>query len=1799
MGIPDNSLIDLIEKVRSWISWGGNDLSGFSKEFWMTDNSCSMCCECEKRFTEFSFHYHCQGCGRVLCGKCIEGPCAISDRWRSSTEDAEHVKHCKFCFQANHGHEAGRDRDERIISSRSPQLSPERMLPHFSNGKFCDDNNCRPLHSDHLVHFFESQEHAASPYATASSSMPSSMGHLSPVSFHCSPSRSDEEDAEDSGKHFLSPSSEYYQDISDVDSSSVSSRHDFYSFKSVGSSPLESSYKITSTPNRAHYSVQKEQGGTPRSQNDTPPYQEKNAILRRPETENEDLENPDDCSDALSIFREQCEKVQQPLDFENNGLIWFPPPAEEGEDELESNFFEYDDEDDDVGGSGMFFSSGSFSNDAFPVREKPKEEYKEPLRAVIHGHFRSLVSQLLQGEGICVENENGVEDWLDIVASIAWQAANFVKPDTNRGGSMDPGDYVKVKCIVSGSPSESTLIKGVVCTKNIKHKRMMSQYKNPRLLLLGGSLEFQRVPNQLSSFNTLLEQEMDHLKMIVSKIEAHRPNVLLVEKSVSSYAQEYLLAKEISLVLNVKRPLLERIARCTGASIVPSIDNLSSSRLGHCEIFRLERVSEENKVPGHPNKKLAKTLMFFEGCPRRLGCTVLLKGTCHEELKKVKHVIQYAVFAAYHLSLETSFLADEGATLPKIPLSPSISKPERMVNADKSISLVSGSAVSSTDELYYRVAGNMLEASSPRVSSDALDQDEGSVGLCLKLREQDQFREHFNPVNISTSSSCFRYSIRKAQCHVSGDHVVMDIRDRSQHDSLETSIQDEEIASRSYQHPGKVHELPKTDGTDEVSGEIFSAAEKHQSILVSFSSRCVLKGTVCERSQLLRIKFYGNFDKPLGRFLRDDLFDQTSLCRSCKEPAEAHVRCYTHQQGSLTINVRRLPSLKLPGECDGKIWMWHRCLKCAYKDGVPPAARRVVMSDAAWGLSFGKFLELSFSNHATANRVASCGHSLQRDCLRYYGFGSMVAFFRYSPIDILSICLPPSMLEFNGHIQQEWVRQEAVELLTKMELLYTEVFDALHNIEQKGMSFGHEPTNKSEFHNHIMELKDLLKKERHEYDGLVQPARLDDIHPGQIAVDILELNRLRRYLFIDCYIWDRRLCSLNSIFGVKSSISKVDSRMQEAATCSKMAELKSESFRKDGRFRCAHDENSSKSLVKNLKHALYSEHREEHSLEYLEPTKNQPAEVDSSNSTDDYGHEDLELATFHLHKLNRMHADGEVTGQKVSMESIPSPTSNLSETIDLAWTGTGKQPMKVQLLQPFQTDRHQTGSAGFINQMNNQSYRRLMSPVRVYSFDSALRVQERICKGQSPTSLRLTSVKSFHASGDYRSMIRDPIPNMLKTYPQVLPRQAKNLNFMFSSPPSFITSASSMAGEGVRLLLPQTGHNNIVVAVYDSEPTSVISYALSCKDYDDWIAGKSSENGGGWSVNDNSKEDELSSLSGYLYVSGSEFSARQSFGSLDSDDHHYISYRFDDRSSSIGSLPSDSKKSPHLRISFGDESSSPGSKVKFSVTCYFAKQFHVLRKKCCPSEVDFIRSLSRCKRWHAQGGKSNAYFAKSLDERFIVKQVTKTELDSFEEFAPKYFKYLIDSLTSGSPTCLAKVLGIYQVSIKHLKGGKEMKMDLMVMENLFYKRNISRVYDLKGSARSRYNPDTTGKNNVLLDMNLLEALRTKPIFLGSKAKRSLERAVWNDTSFLASVDVMDYSLLVGVDNDQKELVIGIIDFMRQYTWDKHLETWVKASGILGGPKNASPTIISPKQYKKRFRKAMTTYFHTVPDQWSS
>lgn len=50
-----------------------------------------------------------------------------------------------------------------------------------------------------------------------------------------------------------------------------------------------------------------------------------------------------------------------------------------------------------------------------------------------------------------------------------------------------------------------------------------------------------------------------------------------------------------------------------------------------------------------------------------------------------------------------------------------------------------------------------------------------------------------------------------------------------------------------------------------------------------------------------------------------------------------------------------------------------------------------------------------------------------------------------------------------------------------------------------------------------------------------------------------------------------------------------------------------------------------------------------------------------------------------------------------------------------------------------------------------------------------------------------------------------------------------------------------------------------------------------------------------------------------------------------------------------------------------------------------------------------------------------------------------------------------------------------------------MKMDILVMENLFYDTSVKKVFDLKGSMRNRY-AEKTGKDvEVFLDENLVES----------------------------------------------------------------------------------------------------------------
>ena len=94
---------------------------------------------------------------------------------------------------------------------------------------------------------------------------------------------------------------------------------------------------------------------------------------------------------------------------------------------------------------------------------------------------------------------------------------------------------------------------------------------------------------------------------------------------------------------------------------------------------------------------------------------------------------------------------------------------------------------------------------------------------------------------------------------------------------------------------------------------------------------------------------------------------------------------------------------------------------------------------------------------------------------------------------------------------------------------------------------------------------------------------------------------------------------------------------------------------------------------------------------------------------------------------------------------------------------------------------------------------------------------------------------------------------------------------------------------------------------------------------------------------------------------------------------------------SLAVLSSSVKK--NLPLEFSDAGTAArDASLRFKVVAYYPLQFAELRRRyVVGGELAFLLSLSRCKRWHPRGGKTTAYFAKTHDERFVVKQLSRPE----------------------------------------------------------------------------------------------------------------------------------------------------------------------------------------------------------------
>ncbi|XP_065348560.1 1-phosphatidylinositol 3-phosphate 5-kinase isoform X2 [Cloeon dipterum] len=1359
-----------------------------------------------------------------------------------------------------------------------------------------------------------------------------------------------------------------------------------------------------------------------------------------------------------------------------------------------------------------------------------RESY-EKLTEAFEKHEEALTRQLLQAERLS-------DDWIPTVQPLVHQIVDLVRPDVkNEADFMDIRQYVQFKKVAGGSRSECRMVSGSVFTKHVSHRAMSTQLTNPKILLLSGSVTFERVEGKYLSLEPLMLQERDYLGNVVARIVSLEPDVVLVENTVSRIAQEMLLEHHITLVLNVKTVVLERLARLTQADMVRSVDaTLSKSSLGMCHTFTVRKFEEDDGE--------TKFLMFFEGCATHLGCTTLLRGGSRSELKRLKKVMQHLILANYNWRREMSFLMDEFA-MPPAPLLPLQSIPTHDTSLARDDSFPEKEEEPFVDPLQAPV-------DSPEVITDPLQQylkaatsfdedlQQTSIASDSVHAENSRFKEALDQTVLSSSplvnfkvpyleteegsksrlrrffpehvfwssilfppcqNDCLEVEEKRKlgpPCYIRDEHPLVQAKLTQPADStaVQTMLANFRAVGGRLRHPNEP--LPANSFTEKKAEA--EDAEKapvdalspfnHQKLAVlfcSFSPDSTNSPAFCVNPWIVHMELYGKHDIPLGQFLDEYCFRRAYNCpsESCSTPMLRHIRRFVHDGSCIQVTLKQLDS-QIPVEGNA-ILMWSWCVVCKKNSPVVP------MSVDSWSLSLAKYLELRFHTpcYTRRGRENTCRHSLHQQHYQYFGYKDIIATFKYSKVLMWHISLPPAVIQIPYKASEE-IQSVAIEEVKQLALKGYEVFSS---VIEKLCDIGIEadPAKKDV----LTKLKAQLNK-----DNSCFKTKIEDI---QIKLTSPRLDVNRSEFEVRDRLWD-----------IEDSLLQLKRLIAEAV------------------------------FVWNSRIAEVAKKKDD--------------------------------------KAKKSMSDTSIDGDPASREAAPSP---LPLSADENSQSENQLVSNLPDVQPSGSDGVLASSAENIKKISSLD----VPDVEFVGVQS--RGHER-----------------SHSEGDGK--IPSTVDGSSKAVEKKLNVQnqtsVKQIISQLITSTSNVYTILSPLGVTEHHLLPQPAGPMVVVNT--NEPSSIVAYALSSAEYQKKLAEyrlatnvdvpvASELVASGDSVN-STKRTVLSFLRGN---SSPNLNAGRT-GSRNSDvdaaqntfTPEEVGLDESKSSNKSNNILNTSTAESTIDVRFNDHSTT------FHCRIFLADQFSQLREIVCPDGEDsFIRSLAGCVQWAARGGKSGSTFSKTKDDRFVLKEMSQNEAQLFLEVAPHYLNYIRSCLECGQPTLLGKIVGAFRISSRGISSSTSNKTHLLVMENLFYGRSITQRFDLKGSVRNRLvetsGPNAQGEEIVLLDENLIKMSCEAPLYIQPHCKMVLTLAIERDTQFLSSQAVMDYSLLVGLDEQRKELVLGIIDYVRLFTWDKKLETMVKSSGILGGH-GKMPTIVSPEVYRARFVAAMHRYFLPVPDQWT-
>lgn len=236
--------------------------------------------------------------------------------------------------------------------------------------------------------------------------------------------------------------------------------------------------------------------------------------------------------------------------------------------------------------------------------------------------------------------------------------------------------------------------------------------------------------------------------------------------------------------------------------------------------------------------------------------------------------------------------------------------------------------------------------------------------------------------------------------------------------------------------------------------------------------------------------------------------------------------------------------------------------------------------------------------------------------------------------------------------------------------------------------------------------------------------------------------------------------------------------------------------------------------------------------------------------------------------------------------------------------------------------------------------------------------------------------------------------------------------------------------------------------------------------------------------------------------------------------------------------PVDFKFTKKLAFDYHGNELTPSSQYAFKFKDYSPEVFRELRAMFGLDPADYLVSLtSRYVLSELNSpGKSGSFFYFSRDYKYIIKTIHHAEHVHLRRHLHAYYTHIKEN----PDTMICQFYGLHRVKmpISFQNKVKHRKIYFLVMNNLFPPHlEMHTTFDLKGSTWGRVTKIDPEKAKdeayrpVLKDVNWLE--REERIEFGPLKKKKFLQQLKKDVELLARLNIMDYSLLLGIHDMNK------------------------------------------------------------------